>query len=48
MVGVECMFAWYWLAVLCERKRTPFVLIHAFTNGVGCFRQFDVAFILKG
>ncbi len=27
--GVECMFAWYWLADLCEREKIPFVLGHA-------------------
>ena len=29
VVGVECMFAWYWLADLCEREAIPFVLGHA-------------------
>jgi transposase len=29
VVGVECMFAWYWLADLCEAERIPFVLGHA-------------------
>jgi transposase len=29
VVGVECMFAWYWLADLCEREKIPFVLGHA-------------------
>jgi transposase len=29
VVGVECMFAWYWLADLCEEQRIPFVLGHA-------------------
>ena len=29
VVGCECMFAWYWLADLCEEKRIPFVLGHA-------------------
>ena len=29
VVGVECMFAWYWLADLCEHERLPFVLGHA-------------------
>lgn len=29
VVGCECMFAWYWLADLCERERLPFVLGHA-------------------
>ena len=27
--GAECMFAWYWLADLCEAERMPFVLGHA-------------------
>lgn len=29
VVGVECMFAWYWLADLCEAHGIPFVLGHA-------------------
>jgi transposase len=29
VVGVECMFAWYWLADLCESERIPFALGHA-------------------
>jgi transposase len=29
VVGCECMFAWYWLADLCEVQRIPFVLGHA-------------------
>jgi hypothetical protein len=29
VVGCECMFAWYWLADLCEREAIPFVLGHA-------------------
>ena len=29
IVGVECMFAWYWLADLCSRENIPFVLGHA-------------------
>lgn len=29
VVGVECMFAWYWLADLCARENIPFVLGHA-------------------
>jgi transposase len=28
-VAAECMFAWYWLADLCEAERIPFVLGHA-------------------
>ena len=26
VVGCECMFAWYWLADLCEREQIPFVM----------------------
>src|SRR5450432_898321 len=29
VVGCECMFAWYWLADLCEKEKLPFVLGHA-------------------
>jgi transposase len=29
VIGVECMFAWYWLADLCEEQRIAFVLGHA-------------------
>jgi transposase len=29
VVGAECMFAWYWLADLCEDHGIPFVLGHA-------------------
>jgi hypothetical protein len=29
VVGVECMFTWYWLADLCQREDIPFVLGHA-------------------
>lgn len=29
VVGVECMFTWYWLADLCEAEGLPFVLGHA-------------------
>ena len=29
IVGCECMFAWYWLADLCEDNELPFVLGHA-------------------
>src|SRR5262249_14180645 len=29
VVGCECMFAWYWLADLCEKEKIPFVLGHA-------------------
>ncbi len=29
VVGVECMFAWYWLADLCRKEAIPFALGHA-------------------
>ncbi len=29
VIGVECMFSWYWLADLCSREDIPFVLGHA-------------------
>jgi transposase len=29
VVGVECMFSWYWLADLCQAENIPFVLGHA-------------------
>jgi transposase len=29
VVGVECMFAWYWLADLCQQEGIAFVLGHA-------------------
>src|SRR5262249_32084926 len=29
VVGAECLFAWYWLAALCEDEHIPFVLGHA-------------------
>jgi transposase len=29
VVGVECMFTWYWLADLCREHHIPFVLGHA-------------------
>ena len=29
VVGCECLFAWYWLADLCEAEGIPFVLGHA-------------------
>jgi transposase len=29
VVGCECMFAWYWLADLCEQEKIPFALGHA-------------------
>jgi transposase len=29
VVGVECLFAWYWLADLCQEEAIPFALGHA-------------------
>lgn len=29
VVAAECMFAWYWLADLCQKEHIPFVLGHA-------------------
>jgi transposase len=29
VIGVECMFAWYWLADLCQAEHIDFVLGHA-------------------
>jgi transposase len=29
IVGVECMFCWYWLADLCQKERIPFLIGHA-------------------
>ena len=29
VVGVECMFTWYWLADLCQQEKIEFVLGHA-------------------
>ncbi len=29
VVGVECIFTWYWLADLCDHEGIPFVLGHA-------------------
>ena len=29
IVGVECMFAWYWLADVCQKEQIPFLIGHA-------------------
>ena len=29
VVACECLFAWYWLADLCDQEKLPFVLGHA-------------------
>ena len=29
VVGVECIFTWYWLADLCDKQNIPFILGHA-------------------
>jgi len=33
VLGVECMFSWYWVADLCAREGIPFVLGHALYMG---------------
>jgi hypothetical protein len=30
VVGCECMFAWYWLADLCQAQKVPLVVGHAY------------------
>ena len=29
IIGVECMFSWYWVADFCEEHNVPFILGHA-------------------
>lgn len=29
IVGVECVFSWYWIADVCEENDIPFILGHA-------------------
>ena len=29
VIGVECMFCWYWIADLCAKEKITFVLGHA-------------------
>ena len=29
VIGVECMFSWYWVADLCREKHITFILGHA-------------------
>lgn len=29
VIGVECIFSWYWLADLCEQQGLAFILGHA-------------------
>jgi len=29
VIGVECMFAWYWVADLCRQENIVFILGHA-------------------
>ena len=33
VIGVECMFSWYWVADLCDQEKIPFVLGHALYMG---------------
>ena len=28
VIGVECMFSWYWVADFCEDQHIPFILGH--------------------
>ena len=30
IIGVECMFAWYWLSDLCALQQLPFLVGHAY------------------
>lgn len=30
VIGVECVFTWYWIADFCQDKHIPFILGHAF------------------
>jgi hypothetical protein len=32
VIGVECMFSWYWFADLCAEQDIPFVLGHALSG----------------
>jgi hypothetical protein len=44
VVGVECMFGWYWLADRCSEHHIPFVLGHALymkDNDGKIVREFD-------
>ena len=34
VVGVECVFCWYWLADLCAEHNIDFVLAHAPIHGL--------------
>jgi hypothetical protein len=36
VVGVECMFTWYWLADLCLDESIKFILGHLLTADAGC------------
>ena len=29
LIGVECVFTWYWMSDLCAEEGLPFVLDHA-------------------
>ncbi len=31
MVGVECIFCWYWIADLCKKEGIEFVLGHTYS-----------------
>ena len=35
VVCAECIYCWYWLTDLCAENDIPFVLGHAFAEGLG-------------
>src|SRR5712664_551446 len=39
VVGVECIFTWYWLADLCAKEGIAFVLGHALSKAIPSFAQ---------
>ena len=39
VVGCECMFAWYWLADLCEAEGIPFIEVFVDTPIEECARR---------
>jgi hypothetical protein len=40
VIGVECVFCWYWIADLCAQHSLPFVLGHAlYMKAIHTLRQ---------
>lgn len=39
VIGVECMFSWYWVADLCRERGIAFILGHALYMRGGMFPQ---------